>query len=428
MAMNNQLLAVVQHIESERGVSRETVITAIEQAIQQAARRNQDVTNDLRVSIDRKDLSLHVYDTLVASDEETGPGFISLARAVRFNHGNPVQEGDSIEIEMPASRLGRIAAQTSRQMIVQKIREAERSNTFTEYRDRVGDIISGTISAEVRGDYYVTVNKTEMILPRRECIPSEHHQVGDTIRAIVLRVDPEAHGPSVLISRASPKFLEALFRLEVSEIADGAVEIMGCSRDPGYRAKIAVRTSMENIDPVGSCVGQRGSRVRAIVTELNGEKIDIVRWNEDICQYIANALAPAKLESIEVDPVQPNTVRLVAAPDQYSLAIGRHGQNIRLTTRLTGWHIDAKKSMATASFEDQKAEAIKELAETFSISSSDATLIADAGFLTVDGIVYVDEPTFIASTGMDEVTARGVYAAAKAVHALIHGEEEQVEG
>ena len=424
MAMNNQLLAVVQHIESERGVSREIVLAAIEQAISQAARKNQSVTNDLRVQIDRKDLSLHVYDTLVVSDEEVGPGFISSARAVRFNHGNPVKEGDTIEIEMPASRLGRIAAQTSRQMIMQKIREAERTNTFAEYKDRVGDIVSGTVSAISHRDTYVTVGKTEMILPGKERIPTEDYQVGDTLKAIIIRVDPEARGPSVVLSRASGKFVEALFRLEVSEIADGVVEIMGVSRDPGYRAKLAVRTANENVDPVGACVGQRGSRVRSIVNELSGEKIDIVRWNEDIRQYVAQALAPAKLESIEVDPVQPNTVHIVAAADQYSLAIGKRGQNVRLATKLTGWHVEVKKSMATASFEDQKAEAIKELAEMLSVSTAVATQMADAGYLTVDGIVEEDEASFIAATGLDEVTAKGIYAAAKAVAELTQGGEE----
>lgn len=424
MAMNNQLLAVVQHIESERGVSREIVLTAIEQAISQAARKNQSVTNDLRVQIDRKDLSLHVYDTLVVSDEEVGPGFISSARAVRFNHGNPVKEGDTVEIEMPASRLGRIAAQTSRQMIMQKIREAERTNTFAEYKDRVGDIVSGTVSAVSHRDTYVTVGKTEMILPGKERIPTEDYQVGDTLKAIIIRVDPESRGPSVVLSRASSKFVEALFRLEVSEIADGVVEIMGVSRDPGYRAKLAVRTANENVDPVGACVGQRGSRVRSIVNELSGEKIDIVRWNEDIRQYVAQALAPAKLESIEVDPVQPNTVHIVAAADQYSLAIGKRGQNVRLATKLTGWHVEVKKSMATASFEDQKAEAIKELAEMLSVSTAVATQMADAGYLTVDGIVEEDEASFIAATGLDEVTAKGIYAAAKAVAELTQGCEE----
>ena len=427
MAMNSQLLAVVQHIESERGVSREIVLQAIEQAISQAARKNRDVTNDLRVVIDRKDLSLHVFDTLVASDEDTGPGFISIARATRANHGKPVAEGDTIEIEMPASRLGRIAAQTSRQMIMQKIREAERTNTFSEYKDRVGDIVSGTVSAVSHRDIYVVVGKTEMILPGKERIPTEDFQVGDPIRAIILRVvssdDKSAKGPSVVLSRASGKFVEALFRLEVSEIADGIVEIMGVSRDPGYRAKLAVRTSNENVDPVGACVGQRGSRVRAIVNELNGEKIDIVRWNDDIRQYVAQALAPAKLESIEVDPVLPNTVHVVAAADQYSLAIGKRGQNVRLTTKLTGWHVEIRKSMATASFEDQKAAAIKELAETFSVSTAVATQMADAGFLSVDGIVGEDEASFIAATGLDEVTAKGIYAAAQAVAKLMAGEE-----
>ena len=421
MAMNNQLLAVVQHIESERGVSREIVLTAIEQAISQAARKNQSVTNDLRVQIDRKDLSLHVYDTLVVSDEETGPGFISSARAVRFNRGNPVKEGDTIEIEMPAARLGRIAAQTSRQMIMQKIREAERTNTFAEYKDRVGDIVTGTVSAVSHRDTYVTVGKTEMILPGKERIPTEDYQIGDTLKAIIIRVDPEAKGPSVVLSRASGKFVEALFRLEVSEIADGVVEIMGVSRDPGYRAKLAVRTANENVDPVGACVGQRGSRVRSIVNELSGEKIDIVRWNEDIRQYVAQALAPAKLESIEVDPVQPNTVHIVAAADQYSLAIGKRGQNVRLATKLTGWHVEVKKSMATASFEDQKAEAIKELAEMFSVSTAVATQVADAGYLNVEGVAEEDEASFIAATGLDEVTAKGIYAAAKAVAELTSG-------
>ena len=425
MAMNSPLLAVVQQIEVERGVSREIVLQAIEWAMTQAARRNRDVTNDLRVAIDRKDLSLHVYDTVVCSDEEVGPGFISLARAKRLNKGNPVAEGATIEIEIPASRLGRIAAQMSRQMIMQRIRDAERTNTFSEYKDRIGDIVTGTISAVGPRETYVTVGKTEMILPNKERIPTERYQIGDTVRAIITRVDSEARGPSVTISRASPKFLEALFRLEVSEIADGVVEIMGCSRDPGFRAKLAVRSSNDKVDPVGACVGQRGNRVKAVVNALNGEKIDIVRWNADICKYVEAALAPAKLESIEVDPAQPNSVSIVVAPDQYSLAIGKRGQNVRLTSRLTGWHVDVKKSLAMASFEDQKAHAIRELAETLSISTALATRMADAGYLTVEGIVGDDEAGFIAATGIDEVAAKGIYAAAGAVVDMMNGGAEE---
>ena len=418
MSMNGQLLAVVQNIEAERGVSREIVITAIEQALCAAAHKHRDFTADVRVSIDRKDLSIHLFDTFVCSDEETGPGFIPLTKARRLPNGAGLQEGDTLEVEMPPARLGRIAAQMSRQMIMQKIRDAERTNTFSEYKDRVGDIISGVVSAIVRRDIYITVGKTEMVMPAKERIPTEDFQIGDQIRAIVLRVDSEARGPNIVVSRASGKFLEALFRLEVSEISDGVVEILSVARDPGYRAKIAVRTANENVDPVGACVGQRGSRVRSIVTELSGEKIDIVRWSEDIKQYVIGALAPARLETIEIDPVVPNTIRATAAPDQYSLALGKRGQNVRLATRLTGWHVDVKKSMATASFEDRKAAAIKELAETFSISTAVATQIADAGFLTIEGIVEEDEASFIAATGLDEVSAKGIYAAAKAVAEL----------
>ena len=427
MAMNDNLQAVVTFIERERGVDRELVLVAIEQAIQQAARRNPGVTNDLRVSIDRKNLSLHVFDTMVVSDEDTGTGFISVARARRIKPD--AAEGDTIEIEMPASRLGRIAAQTSRQMIMQKIREAERSNTFNDFKGRIGEIVSGTVTGTSHRDVFVMVGKTEMVLPAKERIPTEDFNVGDPIRAIVHNVKSESTGPAVTLSRASGEFVRTLFRLEVSEIADGVVEIMGVARDPGYRSKLAVRTLDEKVDPVGACVGLKGARVRNIVRELSGEKIDIVRWSEDPKVYITQALAPAKLESVEVDPDASNTVHVTVAPDQYSLAIGKRGQNVRLTSKLTGWHVDITKAMSLASFEDQKAEAIKTLADTFSISTAVATQLADAGFLTVEGIVESDEEGFIASTGLDEVTAKGLYAAAQAVAELtgVGGADEDEE-
>jgi len=427
--MNNELAAIVNYIERERGVDRELILTAIEQAILQAARHSPDVTSDLRVVIDRKTLAIHVYDTVVVSDEDEGTGFLSVARARRIKPG--ASEGDTLEIEMPASKLGRIAAQTSRQMIMQKIRDAERSNTFTEFKGRIGEIVSGTVSAVSRRDLYVMVGKTEMFLPGKERIPTEDFSVGDSIRAIVKDVKSESDGPAVTLSRASSEFLRTLFRLEVSEISEGVVEIMGVSRDPGYRAKLAVRTNDEKVDPVGACVGLRGARVRNIVRELNGEKIDIVRWSEDPKAYVTQALAPAKLESVELDPDGGNSIHVTVAPDQYSLAIGKRGQNVRLTSKLTGWKVDVVKSMALASFEDQKAEAIKTLAETFSISTAQATQLADAGFLSVDGILDSDEDAFIAATGLDEVTAKGVYAAAKAVAELIGGVsdgEEEVSG
>ena len=413
MAMNSDLQAMVTYIERERGVDREIVLGAIEQALQQAARRNPGVTNDLHVSIDRKTLQLHVFDTLVVSDEDTGTGFISVARARRLKPD--AIEGDTIEVEMPASRLGRIAAQTSRQMIMQKIRDAERSNVFTAFKGRIGEIVTGTVSSVNRRDLYVLVGKTEMLLPGKERIPTEEYNVGDSVKAIVAEVKQDVNGPAVKLSRASADFVRTLFRLEVSEITEGVVEIMGVARDPGYRSKLAVRTHDEKVDPVGACVGLKGARVRNIVRELNGEKIDIVRWSDDIKQYVTQALAPAKPETIEVDPDGRNSIHVTVAPDQYSLAIGKHGQNVRLTSKLTGWNVEITKAMALASFEDQKAEAIKTLADTFSVSTAVATQLANAGFLTVEGIIESDEEGFIAATGFDEVTAKGIYAAAQAV-------------
>ena len=419
MAINNELAAIVTYIERERGVEREDVLTSIEEAIKKAAEHNPDVTKDLRVVINRRDLSLHVYDTAVVSNDQKGAGFISLARARRIKPD--AELGEKIEIEMPAARLGRIAAQTTRQVVMGKIREIEQTNVYTEFRNRIGEIVSGTVSAVNRRDLYVLVGKTEMLLPGKERIPTEELSVGDSIRAIVHSVKPmksDAKGPSVTLSRASAEFVRTLFRLEVGEISDGVVEIMGIARDPGYRTKLAVRTLDEKVDPVGACVGLKGARVRNIVRELNGEKIDIVRWNADVRHYVAQALAPAKLESIEVDPDGGNTVHVTVAPDQYSLAIGKRGQNVRLTSKLTGWHVDVTKAIALASFEDQKAEAIKTLADMFSVSTAIATKLADAGFLTVEGIVESDEEGFIAATGLDEVTAKGLYAAAQAVAEL----------
>ena len=414
--MNNEFSAIVNYIERERGVERGVVLEAIEKAIEQAAKKNPGVTNDLRVEIDRKNLSLHVFDTWVVSDEDSGTGFISVAKARKLKPD--AKEGDTIEVEMPASKLGRIAAQATRQIMMQKIRDAERDNTFNDFKGRIGEIVSGTVSSVVRRDLYVLVGKTEMHLPAKERIPTEEFGVGDSIRAIVLSVkqpDKAGAGPAVTLSRSSGDFVRMLFRLEVSEISEGIVEIMAVARDPGYRAKIAVRTHDDKVDPVGACVGLKGQRVRNIVRELNGEKIDIVRWSDDIKSFVTQALAPARLESVEVDPDGANTVHVTVAPDQYSLAIGKRGQNVRLTSKLTGWHVDVTKAIALASFEDQKAEAIKTLADMFSVSTAIATKLADAGFLTVEGIVESDEEGFIAATGLDEVAAKGLYAAAQEV-------------
>ncbi len=418
--MNNELLSVVSYLERERGVNREVIIQAIESAVQQAARKSLEVSNDLRVVIDRKTLEIKAYDMVYVSDDDTGIGFITLRAARRIKPD--VASGETIEVEVPPAKLGRIAAQAARQMILQKIREAERKNVYDEYKDRVGDIISGTIRQISHRDLIVDLGKTEAILPAKERIPTEEYNVGDRIRAYVYRVQANPNGPAIILSRACPEFVKTLFRLEVSEIADGIVEVMGVARDPGFRSKIAVKTLDEKVDPVGACVGLKGIRVRNIVRELSGEKIDIVRWSDDIKQYVTQALAPARLESITVDPNSVRAVSVVVAPDQLSLAIGKRGQNVRLTSKLTGWRVDIKKSGEPESFETQRETAIEELADVLDIDERVATQLVDAGFLTTEGIVEVESTYLQEVTGLDENTAQMVWAAAQAANGVTEDE------
>jgi N utilization substance protein A len=319
-----------------------------------------------------------------------------------------------MEMEVPPAKLGRIAAQTARQMILQKIREAERKNVYDEYKDRIGDIVSGTVRQISHRDLIIDLGKTEAVLPAKERIPTEEYNVGDRIRAYVFRVQSGANGPAVVLSRACPEFVKTLFRLEVSEIADGIVEVMGVARDPGFRSKIAVKTLDEKVDPVGACVGLRGVRVRNIVRELNGEKIDIVRWSDDIKQYVSQALAPARLEGVSIDPDEQRTVHVMVAPDQLSLAIGKRGQNVRLTSKLTGWRVDIQKSGEVVSFEEQRESAIAELAEVLDIAEETAALLVDNGFLTTDGIIDAEIPYLQEVTGLDEQTVRKIWVAAQA--------------
>ncbi len=412
--MNNELLSIISYLERDRGVNREIIIQAIESAIQQAARKSLEVTNDLRVEIDRKTLAIKAFDTMIASDEDTGLGFLAVRKAKILKPD--IQPGETLEIEVPPAKLGRIAAQTARQMILQKIREAERKNVYDEYKDRIGDIVSGTIRQVMHRDLIIDLGKTEAVLPAKERIPTEEYNVGDRIRAYVFRVQSGVNGPAVVLSRACPEFVKTLFRLEVSEIADGIVEVMGVARDPGFRSKIAVKTLDEKVDPVGACVGLRGVRVRNIVRELNGEKIDIVRWSEDIKQYVAQALAPARLESVAIDGTEPRTVHVTVAPDQLSLAIGKRGQNVRLTSKLTGWRVDIQKSGEEASFEEQREGAIKELADVLGIGEETASTLVANGFLTTDGIIEAEVPYLQEVTGLDEETVRKIWTAAQAAN------------
>jgi len=412
--MNTELMTVVNYLERDRGVNREVIIQAIESALLSAARKSLGVSNDVKVVIDRKSLDIRAFDTLLATDEDSGPGFISMRKARELKPA--IQPGEMLEVQIPPEKLGRIAAQTARQMILQKIRQAERDHVFEEYKDRIGDIVNGSVRQILHRDLIIDIGKAEAVIPAKERIPTEEYNIGDRVRAYILKVQPSTTGPALILSRACPEFVKALFRIEVSEIADGIVEVMGVARDPGFRSKIAVRSNDDKVDPVGACVGLRGTRVKNIVRELAGEKIDIVRWSDDIRQYITQALSPARLTDIEISPDEPNTVTITVDPDQLSLAIGRHGQNVRLTAKLTGWRINIKKN-ETETFEEQVTHAIEHLAVVEGISREEAETLVKNGFLTSDGILAAEIPYIQEVTGFDEVTAKRIWDAAAAVSA-----------
>ena len=409
--MNSELMTVINYLERDRGVDREVIIQAIESALLSAARKTIGVSNDVQVVIDRKTLQVRAFDTLTATDEDTGLGFMSMRKA--RERKPDIQPGDTVTVEIPPEKLGRIAAQTARQMILQKIRQAERDHVFEEYKDRIGDIVSGTVRQIAHRDLIVDIGKAEAIIPAKDRIPTEEFQIGDRVRAYILKVQSGSTGPALMLSRACPEFVKALFRLEVSEIADGIVEVMGVARDPGFRSKIAVRSNDDKVDPVGACVGLRGTRVKNIVRELSGEKIDIVRWSDDVRQYITQALSPARLTDIEISPDEPNTVTITVDPDQLSLAIGRHGQNVRLTAKLTGWRVNIKKN-ETETFETQVTHAIEHLAAVEGISREEADVLVKNGFLTAEGILAAEIPYIQEVTGFDEVTAKRIWDAAAA--------------
>lgn len=417
--MNDELASMVSFLERERGVSSEIIIQAIETAIQQAARKNIETSDDFRVIINRKTYEISAYDVFAVSDEEQGLGILSVRRAKRFDP--EACEGGTVRVPLSPAQLGRIAAQTAKQSILQKIREAERKNVYDEYKDRIGEIVTGSVKLVAHKDIFVELGKTEAIIPYKERIPIEEYIVGNSIRAYVMRVQSNTtSGPAVELSRSCPDFLKALFRLEVSEIAEGIVEVMSVARDPGRRAKIAVRSLDPQVDAVGACVGMRGARVRNIVRELNGEKIDIVRWSDNISEYVKQALSPAEPISLEVDKVNHTVVATVAS-DKLSLAIGRAGQNVRLATKLTGWKVSITAETEIIgeegtpdNFESKRDKMIYALATTLGITTIMTDKLFDAGFHSPEGIV-IAEPAYVTElTGFSAEDVLDIYNRAQA--------------
>jgi len=408
--MNNELVAILNYMEKERGIDRNILISAVEYALQSASRKIVGGEKELRIEIDQKTYDIRSFATVnVVEKGQSEYEEISLSKALEIKPD--AQIGDIIEIEVKPKSLGRIAAQTAKQAIIQRIRQAERDIVYEEYKDRVGDIVSGSVRQFNRSDIVIDLGRGEAILPSRERVPTEEYQVGDRIRAYVLSVESTQSGPSIILSRSHPDFVQVLFTLEVSEMADGVVQIKGIAREPGYRTKIAVASKDEKVDPVGACVGMRGIRVKNIVRELSGEKIDIIRWSEDIKTYAVNALSPAKLSKVWLDETIPHLIHVVADTEQLSLAIGKRGQNVRLSAKLLGWKIDIQKDEADVSFEEKVANAVGNLAAIEGISEEDAQILVNAGFLTLEGILAAEVADIAETTGFDEEKAKAISAA-----------------
>jgi len=387
--MNADFLAVIEYWEKEKGISRDILTAAVHEALLSAAKKAVGPARELRVAIENKTGDIRAFAKLIVSDKVISKhDQISVFDARRIKPDAVV--GEEIEKEVTPTGFGRIAAQYAKQALMQQLRKAEKSLIFTEFKDRVGDIISGTVRRFDRSDVIVDLGKYEALLPNRERVPIEEYQVGERIRCYVKAVEQGPHGPEIILSRADPRFVLKLFQLEVSEINDGTIEVKGIAREPGFRTKMAVYSRDSKVDPVGACVGLRGQRVKNIVRELNNEKVDVIPWSPDIRTFITNALAPAKLKAFEIDEARKR-VRILTSDDQLSLAIGKRGQNARLTSKLTGWQVDIEaEQIVTKGFEEKFAEAVEMLASIPGITKEQANVLVHHGLTRIEDLLQAD--------------------------------------
>ena len=338
---NKELILALEELENEKGIKKEYVLESIETALVTAYKRNFDSLENVNVDIDHNTGATHVYAIKEVMERANDEALeISLEEAQKINKDCKI--GDTVQVEIVPKDFGRIAAQTAKQVIVQKLREAERDIVFSEFNDRKGEIVSGIIQKADRNIIVMDLGKLEGVMPAKEKIPTEHYRVNEKIKGYVLDVERGSKGaPQVIVSRSHPDFVRKLLEFEIPEIYEGVIEIKNVSRDPGYRSKVAVYSPDPNIDPVGSCVGQKGVRIQNVINELNGEKIDVIEWDEDPSIFIASALLPAQISAVDLKE-EERFAQVIVPDDQLSLAIGKSGQNARLAARLTNWKIDIK--------------------------------------------------------------------------------------
>jgi N utilization substance protein A len=407
-----ELLQIADAVAREKTIDRMIVIGAMEDAIQKAARSRYGAENDIRCHIDPKtgETQLTRVQTVV-EEVENDSTEITVEEA---RHQKPDAEvGDELVEELPPLDFGRVAAQNAKQVIVQKVRDAERERQHEEFKDRIGDIVNGTVKRVEYGNVIVDLGRAEAIVRRDEMIPRENVRYGDRIRAYIYDVRREQRGPQIFLSRARPEFMSKLFAMEVPEIYDNVVEIKSVARDPGSRAKIAVLSKDSSIDPVGACVGMRGQRVQAVVNELQGEKIDIIQWNDDPASFIVNALAPAEVTKVVLDE-ESERIEVVVPETQLSLAIGRRGQNVRLASQLTGWDIDILTEEEESERRQKEfAERSQMFMDAFDVDEVIAQLLVTEGFSTVEEVAYVELSEIASIEGFDEETAEEIQARAR---------------
>jgi transcription termination/antitermination protein NusA len=418
-----ELLQIADAVAREKTIDKSVVLAAMEDAIQRAARSRYGQENDIRAEIDPKSGEIRLNRLLQVVEEIDNEATQMLLKEAR-NKNPAANIGDFISEPLPPIDFGRIAAQNAKQVIVQKVRDAERERQYDEYKSRIGEILHGTVKRVEYGNVIVDLGRGEGIVRRDEALPRETFRNGDRIRAYIYDVRREPRGPQIFLSRTHPEFMARLFGQEVPEIYDGIVEVVAVARDPGSRAKIAVRSKDSSIDPVGACVGMRGSRVQAVVGELQGEKIDIIPWSQDVATFIVNALAPAEVAKVVLDE-ESERIEVVVPDEQLSLAIGRRGQNVRLASQLTGWDIDIMTE-AEESERRQKefAERTARFTEALDVDEMLAQLLASEGFASVEDVAFVALQEMASIEGLDEETASELQTRARDYLERIAGEQD----
>ena len=393
--MSKEILLVVDAVSNEKGVDKEIIFEAIEAALASATKKRQFEDIDVRVAIDRETGAYETFRRWLVMDDED-EGFEFPERQSKHTHAQVrkpgVEIGEYIEEPLASVEFGRIAAQTAKQVIVQKVREAERAQVVEAYQDRVGELVNGVVKRVERGNVYLDLGgNAEAMIGRDELIPRELVRPGDRLRGFLREVRSEARGPQLFVSRTAPELMMELFTLEVPEIGEGLIEIMGCARDPGSRAKIGVRTHEARIDPVGACVGMRGSRVQAVSNELAGERVDIILYDENPAQFVINAMSPADVISIVLDE-ESNAMDVAVAEEQLSQAIGRGGQNVRLASQLSGWELNVMTEAQAEEKGEAEAEGVLQVfMAQLDVDEEVASILIQEGFTSIEEVAYVPE-------------------------------------